>query len=377
MERKPLVMDEDGIRDMVAVMMPVLDERQRRLFLGSVSIATGFGSASMLSEHTGVSVHTISTGRKDAESAFRDPKARPIADGTRRVRAEGGGRKSIVEKDPTLVTNLMGLINGSGSEGVLDWTVKGARTLSEELRAIGHGQTHNIILSILRTEGFSIQGDRKNVRTGGMAAERDRQLWIIDRDATEYARSGDPVIVVDVIGTHESPPLGSPEDHIPAEACVPHVTGPEHRPLCGESAIAALGLIRSWIEGVGRVICRDADRLLLVADYLDVNGACDTILMEGLQELADRTGLTIDLRHLLPATIRWRNVIQSVTCHTETIYCGCRDVLDISLKEVSTGRGVFWNGGVVQSVQDTGDGDRSEDIKRWNLIIFPEGHSNM
>ena len=46
MERKPLVMDEDGIRDMVAVMMPVLDERQRRLFLGSVSNAVGFGSAS-------------------------------------------------------------------------------------------------------------------------------------------------------------------------------------------------------------------------------------------------------------------------------------------------------------------------------------------
>ncbi|MDY5678629.1 MAG: hypothetical protein SPF21_01580, partial [Candidatus Methanomethylophilaceae archaeon] len=64
-------------------------------------------------------------------------------------------------------------------------------------------------------------------------------------------------------------------------------------------------------------------------------------------------------------------------CHTETTYCGCRDVLDISLKEVSPGRGVFWNGGVVQSVQDTGDGDRSEDIKRWNLIILPEGHSNM
>ena len=40
------MMDEDGIKDMVAVMMPVLDERQRRLFLGSVSNAVGFGSAS-------------------------------------------------------------------------------------------------------------------------------------------------------------------------------------------------------------------------------------------------------------------------------------------------------------------------------------------
>ena len=377
MERKPLVMDEGGIRDMVAVMMPVLDERQRRLFLGSVSNAVGFGSVSMLSEHTGVSMHTISTGRKDAESAFRDPKARPIADGTRRVRAEGGGRKSIVEKDPTLVTDLMGLINGSGSEGVLDWTVKGARTLSEELRAIGHGQTHNIILSILRTEGFSIQGDRKNVRTGGMAAERDRQLWTIDRDSTEYVRSGNPVIVVDAIGTHESPPLDSPEDHIPAEACVPYVTGPEHRPLCGESARAALGLIRSWIEGVGRVICRDANRLMLIVDFHDTDKGCDPLLLEGLQELADRTGLTIDLRHLPPATIRWRNVIQSIICHTETTYCGCRDVLDISLKEVSTGCRASRNSGVVQSASDTGDGDRSEDVEGWNLIIFPKVHRNL
>ena len=47
------VPSQDEIEEFVGTMMPELDERRRRIFLGSLSLMLGQGSAKALSEMTG------------------------------------------------------------------------------------------------------------------------------------------------------------------------------------------------------------------------------------------------------------------------------------------------------------------------------------
>lgn len=91
---------DDGMKDVIAAMMPILDERQRRIFLSVLSEDLGWGSASDISEFTGISMQTLSRGKAEVAKLPRSPKARPAADHEGRIRKEGGGRKSKVSKNP-------------------------------------------------------------------------------------------------------------------------------------------------------------------------------------------------------------------------------------------------------------------------------------
>jgi hypothetical protein len=79
------------------------------LFLASFTEYLGDGGATRLAEATGVTQHTISSGKKVLKgSDISTPNI-----GKQRVRAEGCGRKSIVEKNPKIVQMLEGLLEGN------------------------------------------------------------------------------------------------------------------------------------------------------------------------------------------------------------------------------------------------------------------------
>ena len=61
-------------------MMPMLSEKQRRIFLGLFSDFLGYGSVKNLHELTCVSMRTIIAGKKEAEEMTCDPTARPSRD---------------------------------------------------------------------------------------------------------------------------------------------------------------------------------------------------------------------------------------------------------------------------------------------------------
>ena len=81
-------------------MLPLLNERQRRLFLASEAKAIGFGGISDVSRVSGVSRVTITLGLKELE----DTATVPMED--RRCRRPGGGRKNIQEHYPDIMREL-------------------------------------------------------------------------------------------------------------------------------------------------------------------------------------------------------------------------------------------------------------------------------
>src|ERR1700745_2578428 len=83
-------------------MAPVLDEQSRRRFVALEAQALGRGGVSLVARIPGLDRATIQHRPCDIESRE--------SPGAGRVRKRGGGRKSKVLEDPTLVADLRKLV---------------------------------------------------------------------------------------------------------------------------------------------------------------------------------------------------------------------------------------------------------------------------
>src|SRR5271165_7215404 len=96
-----------GLAGVLAEVGPFLDERQRRLLLGSAARQIGHGGIVMIASATGAAADTVGRGAAELEAG-----AEP--DG--RVRVRGAGRKPVTELDPGIVAALDLLVD-PGSRG--------------------------------------------------------------------------------------------------------------------------------------------------------------------------------------------------------------------------------------------------------------------
>src|SRR6516164_5930133 len=83
------------------VILPHLDERQRRLLLGAEARSLGHGGIRLVARAAGVREATVAAGAAELESG-QEPLGR--------VRRPGGGRKRAEETDPGLAPALMRLV---------------------------------------------------------------------------------------------------------------------------------------------------------------------------------------------------------------------------------------------------------------------------
>jgi len=87
------------------LLLPLLDERARRLVLGAVARAAGEGGAGAVARVTGASWQTVANGAAELASG------QAVAEG--RVRRRGGGCKPLAEADPGLEPALLALVDDS------------------------------------------------------------------------------------------------------------------------------------------------------------------------------------------------------------------------------------------------------------------------
>src|SRR6266699_3329572 len=171
-----------------AVMLPHLDERQRRLYLGSA--ARGHGGRAAVARAAGVSERTVSAGVGELDAG-----AEPLG----RARRAGGGRKKAEDGDPGLTAALEALLDDStrgDPMSPLRWTTKSAENLAGELSRQGHRCGKDAVLRILHQQGYSTQGNSMTIE-GRQHPDRDAQFRYISGTAREYLAAGDPVVSVD------------------------------------------------------------------------------------------------------------------------------------------------------------------------------------
>jgi hypothetical protein len=180
----------------------------------------------------------------------------------------------------------------------------------------------------LSAAGYSLQANRKT-REGPPHPDRDAQVRHISAQVRHFQAAGQPVISVDtkkkeLVGDFKNAgrawrPTGQPEAvrvHdflIPAQGkAVPYGVYDLTRNAGGvsvgidhDTASFAVRTIGRWWQKMGRPRYRRARSLFITADAGGSNGARLRLWKWELQQLANRTGLTITTSHFPPGTSKW------------------------------------------------------------------------
>src|SRR5260370_5393926 len=173
-----------------AEMLPHLDERQRRLYLGSEARSLGYGGIAAVARAARVPELTVPAGVAELEAG-----AEPLGGARRR----GGGGERAEEKDPGLAAAVRELAEEStrgDPRSPLRWTTLSLRELARQLSARGHPCGPDTAGRLLRRDGFSLQGNAKTIE-GRQHPGRDAQFRYIAVRAEEFMAAGQPVISVD------------------------------------------------------------------------------------------------------------------------------------------------------------------------------------
>ena len=321
------MIDLAAIKLRYETLSPVLDERGRRRFAASEALAAGRGGIAAVSQATGIARSTIGRGLDELRG-----KASDSAKGG--IRRAGAGRKALIETDLTLISDLETIVDPStrgDPMSPLRWTTKSLSKLAAALQAMGHSVGRDVVGTLLKRLGYSLQANRKTLE-GSSHVDRDAQFQHIARTVQQAIEANQPAISVDtkkkeLVGAFKNAgqewrPAGSPEAVRVHDFVDPSLgraapygvydiaadkgwvsVGIDH-----DTAAFAVNAIRSWWRAMGHERYPNAQRLTITADGGGSNGSRVRLWKVELQKLADELGLTITVLHLPPGTSKWNKI---------------------------------------------------------------------
>ena len=304
-----------------------LTERARRVWAATEALAAGRGGITGVARATGMAASTIRRGVREVERGDR------LAPG--RIRRPGGGRKRTLDKDPTLWRDLEGLVEPTASGD--PWAAA--------LQELGHTVSRQLVAELLTAAGYSLQANRKT-REGPAHPDRDAQFRYINHQVRRSQAAHQPVISVDTKkkelvgdfknGGRQWRPKGQPtrvrvhDFLIPEEGkAIPYgvydltrnagwvSVGIDH-----DTARFAVRTIGRWWRKMGRPVYPRARSVLITADAGGSNGTRVRLWKWELQQLANRTGLTITVCHFPPGTSKWNKIEHRLFSYISTNWRG-------------------------------------------------------
>ena len=315
---------EEAISKKYNLLKPFLNEKSKRLFAAAEAIS--LGNISLVSRAMDISEETIKKGCNELESG------ESISDD--KIRVPGGGRKKVVDKDPTVVSDLETLIEPTSRgdpESPLRWTSKSTRKLAEELKKMGHKVSHSRVADMLNVLGYSLQANKKTIE-GTSHPDRDQQFNYINEKCKAFQEERQPVISVDAkkkesVGNFKNNgkklcPIKEPinvnvYDFKDKELGKVNPYGVYDIfsnegwvsvGLDNDTASFAVESIRRWWYLMGCKVYPDAKKLMITADCGGSNGYRVRLWKVELQKLADETGLEISVCHFPPGTSKWNKI---------------------------------------------------------------------
>jgi Rhodopirellula transposase DDE domain len=326
---------EAGLAGKFAVMLPLLDERQRRLYLGSEARALGHGGIVAVARAAGCSETTVAAGVREIEAG--EPGGLPAG----RSRRPGGGRKRAEEEQPGLREALLELA-GDATRGdpmaEVTWCSQSLRELARLLAGRGFSCGKDAAGRILRDAGYRLQAMSK-VLEGSQHPDRDAQFRHVNERIAEFRAAGDPAVSVDakkkeLVGPFGRPgrawrPGGDPvkvRDHDFMDRglglVVPYgiydiaanrgfvSVGTSH-----DTAAFAVSALRLWWQREGAARYEGARRLLVVCDAGGSNSCRCRLWKDQLALFAGGTGLEVSVCHFPPGTSKWNKIEHRLFCH--------------------------------------------------------------
>ena len=319
---------DDGLARFFEVVLPHMNEVQRRVVAGAAAEMFGRGGKTAVANASGMSRNTVIKAEGEVIAGI-EPSLR--------LRAPGGGDKSLLDTQPGLLEALDELVypeTRGNPMSKLRWTSKSSTKLADELVRQGFEVSSRSVLRLLHKLGYSLQANAK-VAEGRQHPDRDAQFTHLNDTASDFIDNGQPVISVDskkkeLIGNYanggaEWAPGGEPE-----RANVHDFADPELGEYAkaipygvydifnnegwvnvgdtADTAAFAVESIRRWWYQIGVVRFPEANRLLITADAGGSNGYRVRASKFELAALAKEIGLDITVCHYPPGTSKWNKI---------------------------------------------------------------------
>ena len=320
------MVDVVAIRSRYAALSGHLDERARRIFAATEAKTAGYGGIAAAARATGIAASTIGRGLKELAAAEGLDLGR--------MRRPGGGGKKRVEEDPTLLADLLALVEPDARGdpmSPLRWTCKSLSQLTRALVVKGHRVGRTLVGDLLHQQKFSLQANRKT-REGDSHPDRDAQFAHLNESVRVALAAGEPVISVDtkkkeLVGDFKNAgvvwrPQGQPEEVQVHDFLIKQLgravpygiydlaanAGWVSVGMSCDTSAFAVQTIRHWWQDVGRLRYPHATRLTITADGGGGNGSRVRLWKRELQDLAAETGIDIVVHHLPPGTSKWNKI---------------------------------------------------------------------
>ena len=325
------MIDESPLRIRYEAVRSSLDERGRRLSAAAEAKAAGYGGIAAASRVTKLARSTIGRGLKD----LRDPGSLG-----RKVRRKGGGSPRLATKDPTLLADLERLLEPATMGDPmrpLRWVSKSHDKLARALRAMGHKVSSSSIPKLLGELKYCRHSNRKT-KEGGKHPDRDAQFEYINAKVESFQAEDQPVISIDAKkkellgefknGGSDYSPQGRPIEvntHDFEDKELGKVVPYGVYDIGANDGYVSLGIdhdtgqfavnsVRLWLDRIGRARYLGMSRLMITADGGGSNGSRLRLWKWSLQQLADETGLIIQVCHYPPATSKWNKIEHRMFC---------------------------------------------------------------
>jgi hypothetical protein len=247
----------------------------------------------------------------------------------------------LTAKDPTLLEDLQRLLEPATMGDPmrpLRWVSKSHDKLATALRAMGHKVSSSSIPKLLEELKYCRHLNR-NAKEGGKHPDRDAQFEYINARVEAFQAADQPVISIDAkkkellgefknggsdygpqgqpieVNTHdfEDKELGKvvPYGIYDIGANLGYVSlGIDH-----DTGQFAVNSVRCWLDRMGRDRYPKMTRLMIAADGGGSNGSRLRLWKLALQQLADDTGLIIQVCHYPPGTSKWNKIEHRMFCH--------------------------------------------------------------
>jgi hypothetical protein len=315
------------IKTRIEAVLPILDERQRRIYLSAEAQSIGWGGKSKIAQLSSVTRRTIAKGDTDSP-IMQDDSTKS------RIRKKGGGRKRAIELQPEIMKAIEDFVSPhtmGNPMNPLIWTSKSIRKITTELHILGYKVCHEVVRQCLIKLGYSLQANKKT-KEGGNSADRDAQFEHINNTAKEFVAYNDPVISVDCkkkenIGEYKNNGQEWTQIKNPKEVNVYDFidkTNGKASPygvydiqnnrgwvnvgISSDTAAFAVSTIRDWWEQEGKMLYPCSNRLYINADGGGSNGSRNHLWKAELQKFSNENALDIYVSHFPPRTSKWNKI---------------------------------------------------------------------
>ena len=317
----------------INTMLPLLNERQARLFLALEAKALGHGGVKLIHEISGMSQTTIIRGKKELEESDTL--------NTESIRKPGGGRRKLTQKYGDIKETIEKIVADKtygNPENPLTWTTKSLRNITEQLTEAGYEIKHDTVGKILKELGYSLQQNQKMLQLGESHPDRNEQFEFINKKSGEFVRLKQPVISVDTKkkelvgnftnGGAEYSMKKSPTkvlDHdFPIKELgkvapfgiydVSRNEGFVNLGISHDTAEFAVESMLRWWLTLGVNTYPSAEKLYVTCDSGGSNGYRRKLWKKQLQEFTNITGLETHVSHFPPGTSKWNKIEHRMFC---------------------------------------------------------------